>query len=156
MGSGYLLYVLIGYLLSKNNIGLKIRVIIYCFALLGLLLHIIGTYAASLNAGEIIKTYKGYNNLPCILYSVGIFVLIKSISDRITSERFWKIVDFLGKFTFEVYLLQWFIMDLAKKLFGIDVYSMWYRLGAPALIYLICVLISMVLKKIPLVKKIVP
>ncbi len=156
VGSGYLLYVLIGYLLSTNDINFKQRIIIYLMALIGLLLQIIGTYKTSIDAGEIVRTYKGYSNLPCVLYSIGVFTAIKSISEKIKSRRFWKVVDFLGKYTFCVYLMQWFIINFAISKCGVNVYSMWYRLGFPILIYTICVMVTIVLRKIPVVKNIVP
>ncbi|MBQ9609880.1 MAG: acyltransferase [Lachnospiraceae bacterium] len=157
VGSGYLLYVLIGYLLSYNDLELKQRIIVYFLGLFGLLVHIMGTYKLSIEAGTIIRTFKGYNNVPCIMYSIGIFVLIKIIAEKISSEHFWKIINFLGKYTFSVYLMQWFIMDFVTHKFSeINIYSMWYRLGTPILIYLICVIITIVLRKIPILKKIVP
>ena len=67
IGSKYLTYVLIGYLLHTNKLNKKLEYTIYILGLLGLLLHIFGTYTLSIEASKIIKTYKGYNNLPCIL-----------------------------------------------------------------------------------------
>lgn len=61
---GYLIYVLLGYVLSRLSLSRKHRLILYALALGGLLLHILGTYALSMNAGKIIQTYKGYLNVP--------------------------------------------------------------------------------------------
>ena len=77
VGSGYLLYLLIGYLLNKYDLNTKERKLIYLCAVIGLLMHIVGTYRLSMESGVIIRTFKGYNNVPCILYSVGIWVFFK-------------------------------------------------------------------------------
>lgn len=75
--SGYLIYIILGYWLSKNELSKSVRYLLYFLAMLGLFMHIIGTYSLSIDAGEIIGTYKGYLNVPCILYSIGIFLLFK-------------------------------------------------------------------------------
>ena len=79
---GYLMYVLLGYVLSRISLSRKRRLILYALALGGLLLHILGTYALSMNAGKIIQTYKGYLNVPCILYSIGIFIFFKENAEK--------------------------------------------------------------------------
>ena len=73
VGSGFLLYLILGYLFNKLSFSKKEKTIIYLLAFLGLILHIFGTYVVSMEAGKVLKTYKGYNNVPCILYSLGIF-----------------------------------------------------------------------------------
>ena len=157
VGSGYIIYLLIGYLLSKNDLSLGIRCVIYVLSVLGLLVHIIGTYKASINAGYIINTYKGYNNLPCVIYSVGVFVFIKNISEKITSDLFWKVINYLSKYTFCVYLMQWFIMDFIRNNISfINIYSMWYRLGAPVFIYAVCMVLTIIMRRIPIIRNIVP
>ena len=83
VGSGYILYLLIGYLLNEYELENIYKNIIYICAVIGLLIHIIGTYCLSMNAGMIIQTFKGYNNVPCILYSVGIWVFIKDFGTKI-------------------------------------------------------------------------
>lgn len=83
--SGHLIYILLGYWLSKNELSRNVRYLLYLLAVLGLLMHIVGTYSLSMEAGKIVGTYKGYLNVPCILYSVGVFLLFKekSVCNRI-------------------------------------------------------------------------
>lgn len=83
VASGYLIYPLLGYLLDRIELTKKQKIIIYIVGIIGLLMHIIGTYKLSMDAGKIIDTYKGYTNIPCIMYSVAIFVLLKDIGNRI-------------------------------------------------------------------------
>ena len=53
----------------------------------GLLIHIIGTQILSIKAGEIVSVYKGYTNLPCVLYSVAVFVFLKDLGSVLTRTK---------------------------------------------------------------------
>lgn len=87
---GYLIYIILGYWLNTNSLSKNIRYVIYLLAIMGLLAHIIGTYTLSMEAGKIIDTYKGYLNVPCILYSAGIFLLFKELynNNKILEKKF--------------------------------------------------------------------
>ena len=156
VGTGYLIFLMLGYLLDKNEIKLPVRIAIYVFSIIGLLIHLLGTYKLSIAAGEIIKTYKGYITVPTILYSSGIFVFIKQVGNKIKSERFWKVVGFLNKYTFSLYLMQWFFLYYVENFTKIDTTSMTYRLCGPFVIFAIVIIITYIVRKIPVVKWIVP
>lgn len=151
--SGYLLYPLIGYIIDKKEFTKKQKIIIYVLGILGFLMHIIGTYKLSINAGQIVDTYKGYTNIPCLMYSVAIFILFKDIGSKISN---YKIVYFIGKYTFPIYLMHWYILRILVKLFSFNTYSLLYRLGIPIVIVTICIIITYIIRKIPILKKIVP
>ena len=154
--SGYLLWVLLGYLIHKREISKPWRIGIYLFAIVGLLMHIVGTYMKSMAIGSVDSTYKGYLNVPCVLYSVGVFVFLKEIGQKIQNENLIKILNFLNSYTFAVYLIHWFVIRELVKRFSIEVNSIVYRLGAPFIIFVICIIIAWLLRKIPILKKIVP
>ena len=149
----YLIYTIIGYLLCNYELTKRNKYVIYILSILGLLTHIVGTYCLSMNAGKIIDTYKGYCNVPCILYSIGIFVFVKNICKKIHN---FKLVNFLSKYTFPIYLIHWFILTFVKTEFGINTKSMIYRLGFPFVVVIVCVFITWILRKVPVLKKIVP
>lgn len=77
VGSGYLFYLLAGYYFTNIELKKSTRIVIYIGSFVGLILHIFGTYSLSMEMGKIVQTYKGYNNLPCVLYSLGIFLFFK-------------------------------------------------------------------------------
>ena len=69
-------------------------------------MHMVGTYQLSIAAGKIVSTYKGYTNLPTVLYSMGVFTFIKY--DLVKTMKFdivSKIVNFLNPYIFGVYLI---------------------------------------------------
>ena len=156
IGSSYLLYICVGYLLSHNEIGVKVRILSYVLAIAGLLMHMIGTYKLSIAAGQINGQYKGYVNIPCFFYAVGVFIAIRYFSSHVKNEMFWKIINFLGRYTFPMYLMQWFFIDLIPRYIHINTYALYYRLGAPFPIAAAIILITMGLRKIPVIRHIVP
>lgn len=157
VGSGYLLYLILGYLYTKLDFSKKNKRIIYLLAFLGLLVHIFGTYFVSMEAGKVIQTYKGYINVPCILYSLGVFLFVKENANWLSESSFKGMLEELKSYTFAIYLLHWFVMQLLIRAFRIDTHSIVYRLGGVFLISFICVCITWIIRKIPwLGRKILP
>ena len=122
--SGYLFFTLTGYLLHKYELKRKYKTILYLLAVICLGMHIIGTYNLSIAAGEIITTYKGYNNIPCALYSLGVFVFIKYELIKLMKIDFInKTVNFLNNYTFGFYLIHWYIIAILIKTFNLPKFS---------------------------------
>ena len=149
VGSGYLLYLILGYLFNRLVFSKRTKRLIYLLAFLGLLLHICGTYFLSMEAGKIIRTYKGYNNVPCIMYSLGIFLFIKENVHWLSTESIRGGLNRLKDYTFAIYLLHWFVMSTLVRAFHIDTHSIVYRVGGIFLVSIICVCITWVIRKIP-------
>ena len=157
VGTNYLFYVVIGYLLNKYELSTKSRYVIYGFGIIGLLMHIVGTYNLSMREGWIVQTYKGYANVPCILWSVGVFVFFKYTGGRIMGNKVVaKVINVLKKYTFSIYLTHWYVMQMLVYEFGADTKSIIYRLGAPFLIVIVVVICTWLVRRIPLVRRILP
>lgn len=154
--SGYLIYVLAGYLISTNEIPRKWRVVSYVLSIVGLGMHMIGTYVLSMENGGIVSLYKGYTNVPTVLYAIGIFIIIKEIGSRIKNEKLIHGIEAISRYTFPVYLLHWFVMLQIIETFSIDILSITYRVGAPILIFFICIIIAWIIRKIPVLRHILP
>ena len=157
VASGYLFFTLAGYLIHTYDIEMNYRYLIYVLAVFALGMMISGTYSSSIAAGEIISLYKGYYNLPCVLYSVGMFVFIKY--DLVRIMKFGgvnKVVNFLNGYTFGVYLIHIFVLMAVTKFFVTNSKLLAYRLLAPFVYILISIAIIWLLRKIPYVRKIVP
>lgn len=150
---GFIFYAVLGWLLDRYSFSSGQRRIIYILSAVGLAMHICGTYVLSMEAGKIIKTYKGYSNIPCILYSVGIFVYIKEL---FTNDSLYKYKFLLGLFkqmhsyTFAVYLLHWFFIRFIVKELDIDTKSMLFRIGGIFLISVLSVISTWLIRKIPI------
>lgn len=153
---GELLYVVGGVLLHETVFDRKQRICIYSLGILGLLLHMIGTYQLSINAGRIVTTFKGYNNVPCILYSFAVFLWLKQIGERVMRTKMVKLIRQMAYYTFACYLIHWFILDYMIIDIKVDRFSLLFRLGSPVIVYPVVMLIAYILKKIPIIKKAVP
>ena len=107
-------------------------------------------------AGEIVQTYKGYTNLPALLYSLAVFTLLQRIGPGVMASKLGGLVRLVGKYTFPVYLIHWFVMDTLVRSFSIPTTSIWYRLGAPLVIVPVVMGVTWLLRKVPGVRTIVP
>lgn len=152
----YMSYVLVGYLIHKYEMSKRWRGLIYALGLVGLAIHMGATYVLSYELGYVVQTWKGYANIPCILYSVAIFVLLKQIGECIKQERFISVMEFLSKYTFAVYLIHWYLMDFAVEFFAIDTRLIVYRCGAPVVLFVLCIAITWCVRKVPVLRRILP
>lgn len=155
VAGGYIIYLLLGYILSRNNFEKKTRYMIYGLAVVGLLAHIIGTYTLSMEAGKIIKTYKEYLNIPCVFYSVGVFVFFKQTAPAIM-KKVGRLINFLKDYTLAIYLLHWFFLTMLVDAFQIDIHSIVWRIGGAFLIVILCVVITKVVRIVPWCNNLLP
>ena len=155
--SGYLFWIWGGYTVYKAPPTEKQKKAIYVLSLIGLLMHIVGTYTLSVSAGSIQRSFKGYNNVPCIFYTFGVFVFLKDVAEQIKNIRWLKeLIQTLGKYTFPVYLIHWFVLRVLQDMVGLNTKSITYRLMMPYVIYLVILIIAWLLRKIPVLRRIVP
>ena len=159
---GYLIYIPLGIILDhlthgKTKLASRIKMMICSLGVAGLLMHIIGTAVLSKEAGKVVSTYKGYINVPGILYSCAAFIVLEFIGRkfmRVSACR--RLFRFLGKYTLEIYLLQYFIYDYLVTTFNINVRSLLYRLGMPLVVIPVAIAVTALIRKIPGLRKIVP
>ena len=155
--SGALIWPVIGWLLHNFEFEKRQKSVIYMLSLAGLMMHLIGTYVLSMEAGEIISTYKGYQNIPCILYSAGVFVFLKETGKKIMNNPVLSgAVSKIGQYTFSIYLMQFIFLQITPSILGLDKTSLLYRLGAPVLMIPAMILITWCMRKVPVIRRIVP
>lgn len=157
VASGYLIYVMAGWLIDDDHISGGMKTAIYILAFIGFLAHLIGTYKVSTEAGEVLRTFKGYLTLPCVLYSLGAFLLIRQKGDTVMkNETVKRIVSFIGKYTFSIYLLHRLVLMTMTEILGMDDTLLSFRLIAPFFVICICVAITVIIRKIPVLRQILP
>ena len=161
VGFEYLFYVLAGYVIHKRNIKLKYRLVIYAVAIAGLLAHILGTYyETKINGhGSVVSFYKGYYNLPCVVYSIGLFLFIKQVSAKIKSEKAISFFTCMQGYTFPIYLIHRYYLDVFEtnlNLLNLERASILYVVLATIMALILSILTTMILRKIPVLRHIVP
>lgn len=160
VGANYFFYVLVGYLIHNYDIGRKMKAVIYMLAFLGLFLHIIGTWYLSRKYGTILMDFKNYINFPCALYSIGVFVLIKDLGLRAKSNsRMMCLMNYMKQYTFELYLIHQYILRYfyhVAPLIGISTNSELYVISSTMITIILCIIIAAIMKRVPVIKYIVP
>lgn len=151
-----LLYAILGYLISEYPLSRKQRLAIYGCAVAGLVCNIVGNYFYSMAAGKTDRTLLGAT-LSAVVYSVGIFTWFRYYGNSLMEHSIIAgLVGFLKQYTFGIYLTHWYVIRLIQRLPFVNVQSIVYRLGAPFVVIPLCVLLIWLLRKIPVVQKIVP
>ena len=160
IGAGYLQYLTLGWLIDHKAPGRNMRCVVYLLGVGGLVAHIVGTAYLSSRAGEISMTYKGYTNVPCVLYSAAVFLVVKTIVNASTSCGIWPKVlaccTRMSGYTFGVYLIHWFVLDITLRYAGIDNRSIMYRVGPPLFDFSCFSYSDLGIRKIPFGKRIIP
>lgn len=156
--SGYLVYPVLGYLLSQNELGKKQRLLIYAGGVIGTCWRYIATVFASDAAGELVRQGWGYVGLPCLLEAVAVFVFFKHLKLRslANSPRAQSLVSKVASCSFGVYLLHMIVFWYGLQLTGLNGESIIWRTLGPVVAYLICLAITLIAKPIPFVKALLP
>ena len=155
--SSYLFFVPIGYLISHYKMHWSIRITVYAIGICGLLIHLVSRYEFSMINNKMFTGYKGYLNMPCILYSVAIFVFFRYAGSLIMKFKIpCKIFTFLSGFTFSVYLIHQHLIFIFVEKWNIDRTLLHYRLLFPFFLLGIIVFAVWLIRKIPYAKYILP
>lgn len=155
----YLIFPVLGYLIANTDFNKWQRALIYVLSLFGAVFRYIETYRLSTALGSIDKTYFSYLQFHSVLLACGVFLLFKQINwDKIfKSDKSKKYVSLVSSCSFGIYLIHKIIMRvLTSEHIGINDGCWQWRLFAPLVIYLIALIGVMIMKKIPIVKRLVP
>lgn len=153
---GYVLYVLLGYVLATEKISKKSRYSIYLVGVACVLLRYFSTVFLS-NEHGLYKVFWGYVNFPAVVLAISVFVFFKYVnwSKIFRNEKSLNLLTHISSASFGIYLIHMIVMNFFWSL-NVNTYGLkWRLLGAP-LIYVICLIIVKVMQHIPIVKKIVP
>lgn len=155
---GYVIFIILGYLLSTQNINKKYRILIYIGAVIGLIYRFVTTFYLSKQAGSVVKTTWGYTSWHAILLTAAVFLIIKNLNFEkiITNSKVRNFITKMSGCSFGIYLIHKIVMYYEQKILSIDVYSWQWRTIGIFSTYIICLAIVSIIKKLPLFKKIVP
>ena len=151
----YLLYIILGYYLSKKEISKKKRIILYILAILCLLFRYFHTTYFSLQTNTLNENSWGYLSVLSVITTSSIFIFLKNKKYNI-SEKNMKIITKISGCSFGVYLIHILVRSKITTMLHLEPANFMYKLLFPIIVYLISLLIIYILKKIPILKKIVP
>lgn len=150
---GYVIFLILGYLLSKTNLEKKHRIIIYSLAILCVIYRYIGTYHFSLLNGKLDRFLFGYVHFHSVILAVAVFIFVKEISNRKIILRNFKIISFLSSCSLGVYLIHKFVMGYELNFLRLKSDDIIWRTFGIAITYFVCVGIVFLIKKIPFLGK---
>lgn len=165
--TGDMIFVFLGYYLSNVQLTKKQRIILYVAGVLGWTMHFAGTIILFIGQTDINGTFKGYTNLPCVLHSIALFVLFRHIDyEKLINSFPLKLHDIdnhveafiyhLSEQTFGIYLIHFFLIIRIPFLLHLNVASMVWRLGWAVIIFWCCAGLTFIMKKVPVLREIVP
>ena len=158
VAGGYILYVILGYLLATTDMTRKTRILFYILGLAGAGIRFGSTILGSSESAGLDQTFWGYMKFPAVFLAVGVFVAAKyGPWDKLeNTPKIRRIVTTLAGTGFGVYLMHMIVFRILQDATGLSMESGWWRLVMPFVIYGICVVLVLILKKIPVLKYIVP
>lgn len=156
--SGPLLYMVVGYLLTHYEVPKRGRILIYLVGVAGLFSEMLGTYYSSMSEGRIVTTFKGYYNVPAIVYAVCVFLLIMQWAGTFgpKHEKLTNGIKKIGTYCFPIYLIHYFVLHVMLSYFYVDHRSLFYRIGGVFISIAISVAVTFILRKIPYLRAVVP
>lgn len=155
---GYAIFVVMGYLIHKMDFTPNQRCIIYVAGLAGFLMHFCGTYYESYALGDVSQIYKNLTYAPIVMYSGAFLLFIKQISEKVMKTNISKSVHFIKKYTFPIYLMHYFIIEILNRYLHLANYtkSIFYRLGMPFVVIPITIILTALIRKLRVGKKVLP
>ncbi len=162
ISSGFMMYVLFGYLVSTEEWCRYKRVILYLLAIIsgaffiGFTIHYSGVKETS-------ELYMAsYQFFPSALTGAAIFVFVKHLFDKPTiaealhrRKKLIKLIRTVSDCCMGVWLTHSLAITLFAKLLGVSQINYVYRFALPVLVFTSCVLGVWIVRKIPVLKHIV-
>ncbi len=159
MALGYTLYVLIGYQLSHWKPSRQQRLGIYAAGVVGWLAQLAGTMALSTVEAGVSTVFKGQFSPFAVAQAVAVYVLVRhaGIDEAIAARpALGKALQTLSSVTFGIYLMHWFVLRWVQNTMDPDPHDLAFRLLGAFAIYWLCAGFTFLLKRIPVVRRIVP
>lgn len=151
---GYPGFFLLGYYLDKKEFSIKQRIALYIAGIIGVLATILLTVSVSRLQNTPSETYYSGFMINVFLVVVALFVGFKyAFKNRAKENRF---IKYLSVSCYGVYLVHPFVMESIDKYLGVNTLSFNTVLSVPILsliIFLLSMLISMILNRIPKINK---
>ena len=153
----YYMFIVLGYLLSVTDIKRKWRIPIYLTGIACACIRYAGVYTLSMRDGAKNTLFFSYGQFHSIGLAVAVFVLFKYIPwDRLIHEKGAKILSIISGCSLGIYLIHHQVMGKELNILGIEASSFAWRTAGVLLTYVVSLGIVMLVKQIPVVKKVFP
>lgn len=156
--TGYVIFLLLGYLFAHLELSKNQRIVIYILGLVSAFIRYFGTIHYSVLDGKVNKIFFSYLQFHSVLLALAIFVFVKYSVQHITEnrERFAIIMSNLSSCSLGIYLIHILVMSYEQHFFSISASNPYWRFLGAFMTYGVCLIIVFLGKKIPYVKAIFP
>lgn len=158
--TGYVGYFVMGYLLAEVQLDSRGKTLSALGCIIGITAIYFGTNVLSAQAGPIDSFLYSYFSVPTVLASICGFLLLKDLGCKLGNTA--SIVRAVSAASFGIYLIHIFVVELLRKgSLGIQLYS-WmapsvYMIPLTAMaVYFLSFVIVFFMRKIPIIKMLVP
>ena len=158
IANGTIVFPLVGIALHDRTFKRGQRMGIYALGALACIVRYGLAYRASMAAGRHVFRFTGYTSALSLMLGVAVFVFIRSVDwEKAIGAHFVdRILPRLSSWTLGVYILHMFVYRQLVHRFSIDQVGLLWRLLGPIAIYLICIALTAMIKKIPILRRIMP
>lgn len=159
VAGGYMIFLLLGYLLSRTVLSAKARIGIYLGGVFGWALYFGGTILLSYRDGSFNKMFKGYIGVPGVLMGVAVFELFRTLEQKgrlHLSASAVRVLKTVSGASFGVYLIHIYWRDILVHFLHLDVTGYLWRFLGPIPVYLLAMGTVLLLKKIPGLRRMIP
>ncbi len=154
----FVLYAILGYLCSTHDFTKRQRYSLYSLGIAALFVRYGFVFITSNNTGmSTVPVYFGYQSFAGVLPAVALFVLFRYITWPKFIFKHSKAIAKIAGCSFGVYLTHRILIhDVLFFNLSIPQASIWLRTIAPIAIWVLCVAFTLTIKKIPVLKRLVP
>ena len=148
---GYIGYFLLGYYLFNNNLDKKKIQLSYRLGVLSVVIAIIGTVCISIMANKKIDMFFGYYMITTFFASIAVFNYFKYD----VKAKFTKFIPFISECTMGIYIFH-NLVKWSFEMLGVTVFIGPTFITIPVfsiLNIIICIIITVIIKKIPFIGK---
>jgi surface polysaccharide O-acyltransferase-like enzyme len=157
ISSGFVIYILLGYLFSRLNFTKKSRIIIYIGGFLGWFIRFITMLLWSARDNRTNLAFSGYYAFPDVLESIAVFTFFRYRNfNFLNTPRISNKIHEIASSSLGIYLLHYFFVDYAPRIFSIDITSIQWRVLGTISIYIVCLISVQLIRRVPVLKYIVP
>lgn len=153
----FFIYPLLGYILNETDLSKKYRFIFYGLGIIGFLCIFIPNQIFHDTAGQATNLYTSYMYPTTILFSIAVWILIKQLfTVNFTGKALEKTVNFIKPHIFGLYLIHFYIIELLTNCLNLTNTQFLFSIGMPFIVIPLAITILHVMKRIPIVKNVIP